>query len=280
MGSSGWKTGYITGGSSGIGYAIAAELCAAGTKVVLIARREQQLNAAAERLRQRFPGSEVFTLTADVADREAIHGALERAFAHHGVPDLLVNCAGTAYVDYFEQVPDEMLDFSLQVNTVGAWNVLKKAVPMLESGSQIVNVASVSGFIGSFGYTAYSAGKFALVGLSEALRNELAGRGIGVSVLCPPDTDTPQLAEEDRTKPPETRAVNGNVKLLQPEMVARVLFRGLRKGRFMIVPGLHARLAYWAKRLFPGLVFAVADRTVKKVQRDRREHKIVRSERS
>lgn len=272
--SSGWEIGYITGGSSGIGFAIADRLCREEASVVLIARNRERLTAAAQSLRERYPGASVETVALDVTDRSAVGEELGKSFDRWGTPDLLVNCAGIAYPDYFEHLPDEQFETSLRVNAGGAWNVLKAAVPVMKSGTWIVNVASVSGFIGTFGYTAYSAGKFALLGLSEALRNELVSRGIGVSVLCPSDTATPQLEQEERTKPPETRAVNGTAKLMQPEQVADELFRGLRKRRFMIVPGSNARLIYYLKRFFPGVVFRVMDRTVQKAAAARREDSI------
>jgi short-subunit dehydrogenase len=87
-----------------------------------------------------------------------------------------------------------------------------------------------------------------------------------VSVLCPPDTDTPQLRQEALTKPPETTAVNGSASLMEPEDVAAALFRGLRRGRFMIVPGRNARLIYGLKRAVPSLVFRVMDRTAEKAR--------------
>jgi short-subunit dehydrogenase len=268
MDRSSWKICYITGGSSGIGYAIADKLCSAGTRVVLIARRAELLEQASTALRKKNPGAEIEAISADVADRGVIRGVLEQAFADHGVPDLLINCAGVAYPEYFEHLPDEEYDRSMNVNAGGAWNVMKAAVPRMGPGSQIVNVASISGFIGTFGYTAYSAGKFALVGMSEALRNELSLRGIRVSVLCPPDTSTPQLQQEEHTKPPETRAVNGNVRVMQPEEVADELFRRLRKQNFMITPGRNARIVWYAKRFFPGLVFRIADRAARKAAGD------------
>jgi hypothetical protein len=91
--------------------------------------------------------------------------------------------------------------------------------------------------------------------------------GIGVSVLCPPDTDTPGFHEENLTKPEETKKISANARLMQPEQVAQALVRGLRKNRFMIIPGFAGKLTYYAKRLLPGLVAALMDRDVKKVQK-------------
>jgi short-subunit dehydrogenase len=136
----------------------------------------------------------------------------------------------------------------------------------MSEGSTIVNISSFSGLLGTFGYSSYAASKYAVIGLSEALRNELSPRNIRVSVLCPPDTDTPQLAEENRHKPPETKALSGKAGLLSPEFVAASLFRGLKKGKFIIIPGLQSRLIYLLKRLFPSVVYAMIDSTIRKVR--------------
>ena len=101
----------------------------------------------------------------------------------------------------------------------------------MKKGSHVINVSSIGGFIGVFGFTAYSASKFGLIGLSEALRGELKPRGIAVSVLCPPDTDTPGMARENKTKPDETHAISGNVKLMSAENVAKALFSYDKQGR-------------------------------------------------
>ena len=97
----------------------------------------------------------------------------------------------------------------MKINLYGARNAIAALLPhMRNQGGHIVNVSSIAGLIGVFGYTDYCASKFGLIGFSEALRSELDSQGIMVSVLCPPDTDTPGLAEENLTKPPETLAVS------------------------------------------------------------------------
>ena len=98
-------------------------------------------------------------------------------------------------------------------------------------------------------------------------------------MLCPPDTDTPGFHEENRTKPEETKRISANAKLMQPEQVARALIRGLRKNRFMIIPGFDGKFTYYAKRLLPGLVAAVMDRDVKKVQKAKKKSRTFNNKR-
>jgi short-subunit dehydrogenase len=135
-----------------------------------------------------------------------------------------------------------------------------------KGGGHIVNVSSMAGFIGVFGYADYSASKFALMGLSETLRMELKQYGIRVSVICPPDTDTPGYELENRTKPPETWAIGGTAKLIEPEVVARALIEGVRKQRSLIMANAEGWLIYRAKRHVPSLLDWMLDRAVRKAQ--------------
>jgi 3-dehydrosphinganine reductase len=131
----------------------------------------------------------------------------------------------------------------------------------------IANVASAAGFIGIYGYTAYSASKFAVAGFSECLRQELRPHGIGVTVVFPADTDTPQLEEENRIKPDETRAIAGTVRPGTPEAVARALLAGVAAGRFRVVPGFMNRVTWVATRFVPGFVRWLTDGDVVRAQR-------------
>ncbi|MFW5710727.1 MAG: SDR family oxidoreductase [Spirochaetota bacterium] len=251
----------ITGGSSGIGLAIAKKMVEYGLDVVLVARdpkklaaAEEQLNAAAVAAKRKV---RIMTAAVDVADRKMVENSLVPLCKNGNVPDLVINCAGMAYPNYFERIDSDVFDKTVQINLTGTWNILKAVVPMMQAGGYIVNVSSVSGFVGTFGYTAYSATKFGIIGLSEALRNEMAPRGIGVSVLCPPDTDTPQLEQENLTKPPETRAISGNGGKMQPVHVAEAMIAGVRKRKFYIIPGIQSKLIFLIKRLFPGFIFKI-----------------------
>jgi 3-dehydrosphinganine reductase len=100
-----------------------------------------------------------------------------------------------------------------------------------------VLVGSGAGIVGVYGYSAYSPTKFALRGLAEVLRAELSPEGIRVSIVYPPDTDTPQLAEENKTKPAETKAITAGAQTWSAEGVARSIVTGMDRGRFAITPG-------------------------------------------
>jgi 3-dehydrosphinganine reductase len=260
---------YVAGGSSGIGLSTARLLAAAGAHVVVFARTPERLDAALAELERRrtSPGQRFAARRLDVTDHAAVGRVMSETVGTSGAPDLLVNCAGRALPHYFKDVTYEQFDETMKVNLYGVWNVVSALAPhMTARGGHIVNVSSMAGFIGVFGLTDYCASKFAVVGFSEALRQELRPFGIAVSVLCPPDTDTPGFARENLTKPPETRAVSSGAKLMQPDEVAHALLDGLRRGTFMIVPGAGGKLTYFLKRHAPSVVDVSVRRTIRRSQ--------------
>ena len=264
------KTVYITGGSSGIGLAAAKQFAGAGANVAIFSRHQTKLDAALPAIQaaKATDGQKFLAVPLDVgihADVDAKMTATARSF---GVPDVLINCAGGVWCNYFEQTPYEAYEAEMRTNFFGVRNMVAALLPfMKEKGGNIVNVSSTLGFIGAFGYAAYAPSKFAIVGFSEVIRGEFKRYGIKVSVLCPPDTDTPQLAEENLTKPPETRAINGNAGLLQPEQVAAAMIKGMERNRFMIVPGFMNRVSWLAKRWIPGFLFSFMDSDASKAQK-------------
>src|SRR5512143_354866 len=259
---------FIPGGSTGIGLAAATQLAARGADVAIFARRHEPLEAAAATIaaRQVRADQRVSWRQCDVADAAQVATVLAAAVAELGPPAVLINCAGRAVPDYFERIAATQLDETLRINLAGTWHAIQAVLPHMRARRRghIVNVSSLAGLIGVFGYTDYCASKFALVGFSDALRAELRRDGIVVSVLCPPDTDTPALAEENRTKPAETHAVSAGASLLSADAVAAALLAGIARRRFLIIPGREARFAHLMKRFFPGLVTWVMDRQVAK----------------
>lgn len=139
---------------------------------------------------------------------------------------------------------------------------------MKKKGGIIVNVSSIAGFIGVFGFTAYSASKFGVIGFSEALRSEFKQFNINVSVLCPPDTDTPMLHKENIGKPVETAAISESAKIMSADAVADAIIKGMQTNKFMIIPGFDGKFTFVAKRFLPGIIEWMIDRTVRKSQKE------------
>jgi 3-dehydrosphinganine reductase len=117
---------------------------------------------------------------------------------------------------------------------------------------RIVLVSSGAGLIGLYGYSAYAPSKFAVRGFGEALRQELRPEGISVSVVFPPDTDTPQLREEMRVRPEITSKIAGGAKVKSADEIAQAIWDGVKRGRFAIAPGFEmTMLARFAGILLP-----------------------------
>jgi 3-dehydrosphinganine reductase len=261
----------ITGGSSGIGKACALLLAARGTDITIIARRPAVLDAARGEIEQaRVKSSQIVrTHAVDVIDRTAVQAAIFEAERSVGPCDLLVTSAGIARPGYFEELPEGIFERTMAINYFGTLYAVQAVTPGMRQRrhGRIAMISSGAGIIGVFGYAAYSPTKFALRGLAEVLRAELKPDGIGVSIVYPPDTDTPQLAEENRFKPNETKAITGTAKTLSADQVARSILDGLDRGRFAINPGLEMRALYRLHSLLLPLLNRHFDRVAAKARR-------------
>lgn len=231
----------ITGGSSGIGLALAHQLAGQGTHLSIIGRTPAKLEVAKSQIqaRQPSPDQQVLTLVADVSDRRQIETAIQAAIAEFGAPNLLITCAGIAYPGYFQEIPVEVFERTMAVNYFGSLYSIQAALPAMKQQQQghLVLVSSGAGLLGLYGYTAYSPSKFAVRGLAEALRGELKPLGIQVSIVYPPDTDTPQLEEENKTKPPATQQIAATAATWSADHVAQVILNGVQRQVFAITPG-------------------------------------------
>jgi short-subunit dehydrogenase len=249
----------ITGGSSGIGLALAQLLAEEGANVWLVARHPDTLEAACKSL-STSAGQKHGLFAADVTNPKRVQAAVEHVQGEAGVPDLLINCAGAAHPGYVQEIPIQIFHEMMDLDYYGTVYMVKAMLPaMLERGSgHIVNVSSMAGFMGAFGYSAYGAAKYAVRGFSDVLRLELKPLGIRVSLVFPPDTDTPGLANENKTKPFETFAA-GSTKVLPPGQVAKSILAGIHSGRYIILPGMDAEVLYRLMFLVGNAVYPIMD---------------------
>lgn len=258
------KVVLITGGSSGIGKALACLLDSVGARLWLLARRKEALLEVQAQMR-----GECHVRSTDVSDWGQVQAAWEEIQSVSGVPDVIINSAGITHPGYVQDLPVEVFRRMMEVNYLGTVHVVKAALPgMIARGSgHIINISSVAGFLGVFGYTAYGASKYAVRGFSDTLRAELKPLGIRVSVVFPPDTDTPQLAYEAPLKPPETKALAGNAGLLSAEAVARTILVAAARGRYIILPGLETKLLYHLNNLLGNAVYPLMDWLIAQARR-------------
>jgi 3-dehydrosphinganine reductase len=249
----------IIGGSSGIGLALAHAFRARGGAVHLVARDSGRLDNAG-----RAVGAAAVH-RCDVTDPEGVRSLLCRLADAGQAPGVVVNSAGVVRPGRFLELAPEHFRDTMETNYFGTLHVLRAALPfMLPRGEgYILNVSSLAGLLGVYGLSTYAPAKFAVTGLSLTLRAELKPRGIGVSVLCPPDTDTPMLHAEVCARPPETEALSPSANALSAPAVAEAALRGLARRHAVIVPGARARWIWRAHRLFPGVVERFMDRIIR-----------------
>lgn len=262
------KKVYLTGGSSGIGLDTARILASHGASVAIFGRDTERLDEARTRIeREKINHDQkISSFPMDVSNHSDVDEKIQKAVKEFGIPDIVINSAGIGHSDYFENITYDIFNRVILTNLYGTRNVVSAVLPfMKKTGGHIVNVSSMLGLIGLFGYSAYSTSKFALVGFSECLRSELRQYNIHVSVFCPPEVDTPMTDLMLKTSPPETRALVRMTGVLTPEQTARILLDGIRKKRFLIVAGFLSKLSYLNKRYFPALCQKVMDLIVRRV---------------
>jgi NAD(P)-dependent dehydrogenase (short-subunit alcohol dehydrogenase family) len=214
------RAAIITGGSSGIGLAIARMLSGEGFDLTLASRRAEKVEAAAKELG-------AVAVAVDVADE----AACERLVAGHrerfGRLDVLVNSAGIGIAGTVESLPAKHLDLTIGVNLRGLFLVTQKAIPLLrESRGWIVNLASIAGTLPTPGLSSYGATKAAVISLTRSLNEELDGDGVRAIAICPGFVDTPMA---------EWSGIPGE-EMIQPEDCAEVVRMCLRLSAHARVP--------------------------------------------
>ena len=178
------KCAFVTGGASGIGFGMAEALAGAGMKVVIADIEANALEQAAAKLKS--SGAAVHAIQLDVTDRAAMESAAADAEEAFGAVDVVCNNAGVCWRGFMTDASYDDWDWVLGVNLGGVVNGIRTFVPRLIArgeGGHVVNTASMAGLMASPGNSVYCTSKFAVVGLSEGLRKELAPKGIGVTVL-------------------------------------------------------------------------------------------------
>lgn len=270
------KSVLITGGSSGIGLALAQQLARRQAHICILARDPAKLKTAVREIQTQANNDTqiIQGLQSDVSSRTEVQATLHNWMETSGVPDLVINSAGIARPGEFEGVSLDDFDQMMAINFMGTVNVTHAIIPaMLQRKSgHIVNISSLVGFLGMYGYTAYASSKFAIRGFTDSLRTEVKTKGINLSIVFPTDTDTPQLTEENKYKPPILFAIDEAAPPMSAAAVADSIIRGIQKRRYVITPGISSWLFFHASNLLGVLTYPVVDWMVadarKKVKRN------------
>jgi short-subunit dehydrogenase len=238
----------ITGASAGIGRAAAKAFVDAGAVVFATARSKDRLDELVAEL----GGAErIKAFVADVSDAAAMESLTSSILTVHGAPDVIVANAGLGMDAPFLQTSDELLKRVFDVNVFGVVRTIRPFLPaMIARGSgRILIVSSVVGKRGVPSYAAYSASKFALHGMADAIRPELCGTGVSLGIVCPSSTTSEFEDRKLRLGPPQIKV---RVQKHSAESVARALVRMARSRRREIVLSSEGKLMLVLNWLSPG----------------------------
>lgn len=254
------RTVLVTGAGSGIGRELALLAARRGANLVVCDVDEPGLAEVESAVRDRGPG--VLARQVDVASREQMRDFAEAVHAEAGPVDLLINNAGVGLGAGFLDTELEDWDWILGVNVLGVVHGCHFFVPrMVErgAGGHVVNLSSMAGFFATPSLSAYSATKFAVLGFSEALREELRPHGIGVTAICPGLINTPiTRTARARGSLADPAARERAVALYArrgygPDRVARNILRAVERDRTVVPVAAEAWIAYALKRVSPRL---------------------------
>jgi len=251
----------ITGASTGIGCATSRTLVEQGARVLGLARSLDRLNE----LSRELGGAKNFVpIEADVTDAARMESAVQTVLSDHGLPDVVIANAGISLDALFENTTDEGLSRVFEVNVFGLVRTVRPFVPaMVERGSgRIVLISSIVGKRGIPYYAAYSASKFALHGIADALRTELYGSGVTVGLVCPSSTESELQTRALREGPSQRRV---RVRRHTAESVANAIVKMAASRRREMVLSAEAKLLAFANVVAPGLV----DRLLSRMLRNR-----------
>lgn len=260
-GASGTMTGLvvvITGGSSGIGAAMAREFVRRGAIVVVAARSTAKLQGLAQDLGDRCSFEQL-----DVTSNESVESCVRMLNSRYGRIDVWINNAGFGVFESFLEAELERFESMMDVNYMGTVRCTKAVLPlMLAAGSgQIVNIASLAGKMGSAKGSGYCASKHAVLGFTNSLRQELRGTGITVTAVNPGPIDTPFFEQAD---PGGQYVENIKWMMLQPEKVAQRVAHAVERRKQEIDLPLFPALGVKLLQLFPRLTDGLAGRIINK----------------
>src|SRR5437773_10499234 len=253
------KVVLITGGSRGLGLVLARQICAAGGKVALIARDGDELGRAKADLARR--GGAVLTVQSDLLDAGQIQSVVRQIIDRFGKIDVLINNAGIIEVGTLEHMTREDFERAMKLHFWAPFELIMQIIPEMRrrGGGRIVNISSIGGKIAVPHMAPYAASKFALVGLSDALRAELARDSIHITTVTPGlmRTGSEGHAKFKGDHAAEYKSFTGTSKLpfasISAERAARKIVAPCRRGQAAVIVPMPARALIIANAFFPNL---------------------------
>ena len=269
------KIAVITGGSSGLGLALAKELSGQGYLPVLIARNQDRLDEAAQEIRMHcqspsplplpLEGGEgkgegvsgdVLTFQADITNTTELAMVSRRIRERFQTIDFLILNAGMTQTKLLADYTDDAeLKKNIEVDLWGTILSTKSFLPFLKNGSKILFISSVLGYLGVAGYSTYAAAKAGIINFAEAIRLELKSKKIQVYVACPPDMDTPQYRKEFEEMPEWMKKQSkGRISVLSADVAAKRILKKCRGDRFLFNITPDTQFFYFLNRILPQAV--------------------------
>lgn len=234
----------VTGGSEGLGLAVATHCAQQGAKVTIMARTLSKLNKAKEEILAKAPHAakgDILCVSCDVTDTKAVDAAFDTCVRTQGqAVDVYIGCAGIAVTGFAHGMPLSQYEKMINLNYLGNVRCVNAVLDSMVArrAGQIVLVGSTMSHIAFVGYTGYAASKYALKGYAEGLRHELLPHNVKVAAFYPASMDSPGFEVENRTKPQVTKEIEGSADLQTVEEASAELFAGLARGEFQITNDL------------------------------------------
>lgn len=257
----------ITGAGSGIGNRLAELLLERGDQVIALdVKFDDDVRAKLAAI-----GPAVHTAEVDVRDGDAVKAAVEAGVAAIGAPRLVINSAGVVIAKPFEDTDEQAFRRVVDVNLYGTRNVAAATLPHLKNGGHLVLIASLAGFVANYGYTAYCASKFGVVGFAEVLRLEQKPNGVEVSVVAPPEVLTPMVEEERRSGSKLTGEMKQFAGSMELDPAARAILKGIDAGGFLVIPSTLGRATRLLNKYAPQiLAHGISDHLLAKASKNQR----------
>jgi 3-dehydrosphinganine reductase len=242
----------ISGGASGLGNGLACRLLKRGSDVSILDLRisndyRQALDTAAK-----LGGSRWSFFEINITDAAVVNNAVNKAITEFGDIQLAINSAGIAVNKILTDTTVDDFQRVIDINLVGSFNFAKAVLPTMKPGARFALLASIAGFVGNYGYSAYSGSKFGVVGLAHTLRNEYEPHGIHVSCICPPEVKTPMVEAEHDSGDPVSLDLKKIAGSLESDDACDQILKGIDQGKWIVVPGYRAKLLAFVARHLPG----------------------------